>query len=75
MDFADALAEFTVHLPAWCGPDGLPRSWWHYVVGLRHIRRIRPRNRLDMAQATGAANATEKAHAEWEAATLTEAGW
>ena len=51
VDLLDGLATFVHTLPAWCGPDGLPLSWAHYVYGLRYTGRLAARELLRSAQA------------------------
>ncbi|MFW6079798.1 MAG: hypothetical protein ACODAE_09260 [Gemmatimonadota bacterium] len=54
-DRADDLAAFVLSFPSWTGGDGLPLSWRHYVVGLRHLARRDARDRLRTATAVRAA--------------------
>lgn len=71
----DDLAEFAARLPAWCGPDGLPLSWRHWVIGMPYLTRARMRDRLDTFTATAAASASEQAAQRWIAGTTRGAGW
>lgn len=58
----DDLADFCRRLPAWCGPDGLPRSWRHYVYGRRHLARANARRRLGSAASTRLGQATREGY-------------
>lgn len=71
----DELAEFTAVLPAWCGPDGYPRSWRHYLAGRDYVIRARMRTRFDLALASSVAWAKEDAHRRWMDDTARAAGW
>lgn len=44
--------HFAYALPAWCGPDGLPLSWRHFVYGLQFIGRQWVREEVRAAQAS-----------------------
>lgn len=52
-------------MPALCGPDGLPRSWRHFVYARQYLARHHARETLLMAQATRIANTTG---ADWRTA-------
>lgn len=44
--------QFAAALPAWCGADGLPLSYRHFVYGLAYLGRHTLRDQLAHAQAT-----------------------
>ena len=46
IDLADDLAYFVGHFPKWVGDDGLPLSWRHYVIAMRHANRESARETL-----------------------------
>lgn len=53
----------------WCNRDGFPRSWAHYVHGLRHLGRAHLREQLAQAQAVRIGqHADEKGYARWQRA-------
>ena len=60
-------AEFAQRLPAWTGPDGLPRSWKHFVIGMRYLSRDSVLRVLDTATAVRAANAPGDEYHDWRA--------
>lgn len=75
VDFMDAAANFARELPAWCGADGLPRSWAHYLYGLRHLERARARIDLRSAVAARAAKTDARNFREYLADEQNVAGW
>lgn len=60
-------AEFAQRFPAWTGADGFPRSWKHFVVGMRYLARDSVLRVLDTATAVRAANATGDDYHDWRA--------
>lgn len=49
---------FATHFPAWCGPDGKPRSYRHFRHGMAHLHRAHLRRSLERAEAHRMGNAT-----------------
>lgn len=39
-------------MPAWCGTDGMPLSWRHFIYGSSHIRRSQAQEELRILNAT-----------------------
>jgi hypothetical protein len=52
-------------MPHYCGPNGKPRSWRHYVYAIYYIQREELRQTVRDAQASRWANADEKEYADW----------
>jgi hypothetical protein len=61
----DQAIIFAAELPTWTGPDGLPRSWRHFVHGMAGIDRRATRHMLDSAASARAGGATEEGYADW----------
>jgi hypothetical protein len=59
------LAAFVHALPAWCGRDGLPLSWQHYVLGTKALARQKVEERLHAAEAARMAQATMEDWQSW----------
>lgn len=56
---------FAASFPAWCGADGLPLSWRHYVHGLAWIARQFQRDQLAHAEAIRMAGTTKDDYEAW----------
>lgn len=59
---ADAKLDavyFARELPQWCGPDGLPRSWRHYAIGIVALSQLDERRKLATFDATLMAQAVD----------------
>lgn len=59
------MAAFCHQLPAWCGPDGFPRSWRLYQYGLAYLGRAHLRQQLAHAEAHRLGGATEDSYTQW----------
>lgn len=76
MDLADDLAEFIERKPAWVGPDGLPLSWPHYVIGSEQIMREHSRESLRRFWTINTARSADKgAREDWTSLHRRIAGW
>ena len=53
-------------LPAWCGPDGLPLSYRHFVYGLQFVGRTHLRDQLARAQAFRAGQQGNEEFRSWQ---------
>lgn len=73
-DLADALCEFARAFPAWTTPDGFPRSWRHYVLGMGHLGRASARESLRLAQAAAIGQSTPEGFRAWQRDVLPFAG-
>ena len=72
----DMAAAFALAFPAWTGPDGNPRTWQHFVYGMRHLARHRARQDLHTAEAVRMAQVTAKHdYQAWHQAKARAAGW
>jgi hypothetical protein len=65
VDLLDDLAAFVATFPAWCGPDGLPRSWRHYVYGCRYLSRVHLRSQLAAAESARMSQAVKEDYVSW----------
>lgn len=65
LNFSIAMAAVCERLPTWTGPDGLPRSWGHFVVGLRYVAHEQARESLTFGAAARMAQAERDSWAEW----------
>jgi hypothetical protein len=59
------FVEFARELPAYCGPDGLPLSWQHFMAGYDELTKLFARDKLRAADANAAARIGDQA--KWEA--------
>lgn len=59
------MSTFCLQFPAWCGDDGMPRSWRHYQYGLAALGRKHTRDEIQMAEAARAAAAEQKDYRDW----------
>lgn len=50
---------FAASFPAWCGPDGRPLSYRHFVNGMAHLGRAHLRDSLKLAEAVRVGGATK----------------
>lgn len=57
---------FVARFPSWCGTDGLPRSWRHYVHGMAWIGRQFQRDQIASAQAARMATTTKDDFESWQ---------
>lgn len=57
--------SFAGQFPAWCGADGLPLSWRHYVHGMAWLGRQYQRDQLADAQAIRMAATTKEDFEVW----------
>lgn len=63
------------HIPAWTDPrTGLPRSWPHFVWGMRALGRDDIMRTLETAGAVRAGGATEEDYTDWRRELLEKAG-
>lgn len=51
----------------WRRDRGMPVSWQHYVLGMRHLSLAANREKLRIADATAAGMATPDGRSKWEA--------
>jgi hypothetical protein len=58
--------HFAAALPAWCGSDGLPLSYRHFVYGLAFLGRHQLRDQLAAAQAFRVAQFPADDFVEWQ---------
>lgn len=75
LDFMDGLAGFARAFPGWLGPDGMPRSWAHYVYGSRHLARGHARFQVLTAIPHRVAGAVQRDWELWVNEQLANAGW
>ena len=75
VDLMDVLAEFARDFPAWVGADGFPRSWAHYLYGLRHMSRAVAREDLRHSAAARASQYETKDYNEFAREMRQAAGW
>lgn len=64
-DLMDQAAQFAAELPRWTGSDGLPLSWPHFVVGMRHLGRAANTTTLGQAAAVRAGMASTRDYSDW----------
>jgi len=57
--------HFAAALPAWCGADGLPLSYRHWVYGLAYLGRAALRDELAAARAARMAQQSKDDFGEW----------
>ncbi len=65
LDAGDDLARFVREVSAWVNKDGMPLSWRHYVLGLRHLDKARARLSLDMYRASAVAQSYGQERDDW----------
>jgi hypothetical protein len=63
-DVAADFARFVRAYPEWCR-DGKPRSWEHFVLGLREIEREETRASLRIARATRVGASRDEDFRSW----------
>jgi hypothetical protein len=56
------------------GADGLPLSWWHFVLGSRAGQRYGAKEMLEMYEPTLMAQADKESRREWEEGVKIHAG-
>lgn len=61
---------FALELPAWCGPDGFPLSYRHFVHGMAAIGRAALLETLARAQADRIGRYSQTAFGEYQRDTL-----
>ena len=66
---------FVREVPAWCGVDGLPLSWRHFVFGMGVIQREKARTTLTHHWAVGMTQAERSARESWLSRMRQAAGW
>lgn len=54
------LVYFAQGLPHWCGVDGLPLSWGHYVIGVYALGQLDERRKIAMFDAMTMAQAIDE---------------
>ena len=62
----DEVLIFADHLPAWCDADGLPRTWQHFLYGMKYIARESLRRQLHTAQAVRMADLNRADWTSWQ---------
>jgi hypothetical protein len=66
VDVLETALELAVKMPGLCDPvTGLPKSWYHYVYGVGHLRRSEARDALRMFGAARAAQVDKEHQQEW----------
>lgn len=76
VDTIDELTTFVRHFPQWCGEDGFPLSWRHYVYGLSALGRDNARKAIDLFRIYNISQAADVSVKDaWLDDQKTLAGW